>query len=949
MNQELYQKVSGLFQKAVELDPGEREAFLAAECVDDAELRRQVESLLALDSEGEILADSPLPVHPSATVEDYSGRSFGHYRIHRKLGEGGMGAVYLGEDVRLERKVAIKFLSPALLSGPGARQRFVREAKAAASIDHPNICTVYEIEEAQGWTFIVMAYLEGRTVADMLAAGPLQITDALAIALQTTRALEAAHSKGVVHRDIKPANLMVLESGVVKVMDFGAARIDGGGELTVAGLTLGTVSYMAPEQIECSQVDGRADLWSLGVVLYQMISGRLPFDRSSHGSVVAAIAGAQPEPVSAIRSGIPPELDRIIGKALEKDPDWRYQNAGELAAGLEVLCDRTTGNLRAMVSRSPAPAPVAGGRRRIAALALAVVLVVLAAAAAIYKITSRASANDTAALMAVPVTSDLGREQDPAISPDGKQIAYAWNGADGPGGPFNLYVRFIGSTTSLRLTRGPEVDHDPTWSPDGTRIAFVREAAGGTKVLVISALGGPPVQIAESRADPGRCSLDWHPGGEFLAMVDKSGSTPSDSILLLSVDDRTRRQVTFPPDGFTDCCPAFDPAGQRLAFLRTSPYQPPVIHVIPWEGGESQTFQVRALNSLAWTADGSALVFPSPDRGWGAPLWRLNLSDGQLRRLPVGGENALLPTIRGRRLAYASMRLNTNIWRIDLPPHGARPSPKAVSGGAIRLLASTRSQHSPQFSPDGRSIAFISNNSGNFEVWTCDRDGRNSSQLTFLNANKVGTPRWSPDSRSIVFDVTQKGPSDIYVVGADGGAPRRITTDPFTHVVPSWSRDGRWIYYGSDRSGNMQIWKVAPAGGDAVQVTHGGGFEGFESADGRYLYYAKGLHRLGIWRLALPDGREQPVPELAGAGYHRYWAVTPEGIYFVPGNFNPSTTLSVGIKFFRSATREVTDVATMGRIVPWVPGLAVAPDGRSLLYAQLDQDDSDIMLVDGYQ
>jgi Tol biopolymer transport system component len=945
MSPERYRRISELFQQALELGPSEREVFLAANCGDDAELRRHVGALLALDSEGEILAAPPTP---SFASEDLSGGSFGHYRAVRKLGEGGMGAVYLGEDVRLDRKVALKFLAPGLLNEPGARARFLREAKAAAALDHPNICTVYEVEEAQGRTFIAMAYLEGHTVAETLALGPLELSEALDIALQTARGLEAAHEKGVVHRDIKPANLMVLDSGLVKIMDFGAARVAGAAELTRAGLTVGTISYMAPEQTERSEVDRRADLWSLGVVLYQMIAGRLPFDRPSRQAVLTAIAGAQPEPLAATRADVPTGLDAIVGKALEKDPDRRYQHARELAADLEILCGQTKTGQPAVAVRSTAEAPVAGWRPTRLMWAAAAVLAALGAL--VFVITRLAGLRSTpgpAALTPVPFTSYVGNEQEPAISPDGKQIAFTSDRGRGAGRAANLYVQIIGSSTPLRLTRDPHDEFSPTWSPDGTRIAFLREGPETGRVLVISALGGPETELGQFRAAGLPRGLAWHPDGKLLAMVDSAGHRRVDSIFLLSVQDYTKRQVTFPPAGDYDCCPAFDPDGRRLAFIRQSESGNSEILVMPAEGGKPQTFKTQAFSGESWTADGRALVFPAPPRQQGAALWRMSLPDGHMSRLGVGVENAYYPAIRAGRLAYTIRRFNVNIWQIRLPASaGELPS---AAARPTEFITSTQRQVAPEFSPDGKRVVFVSDRSGSPEIWTSDRDGKNLLRLTSIGGALTGTPRWSPDSRWVAFDSKLEGRRNIYVASAGGGVPRRVTTGTSNNYVPSWSGDGRWIYFDSDRTGEPQIWKIRLTGEKPVQVTHGGGFEGFESADGKYFYYAKGVQRLGIWRIRLRDHYEEPVPELADAGYYRYWALTPDGVYFVPGDFSPTATSSATIRFFRFATRKTTEVATIGRLLPWNPGLTVSPDGHSLLYAQVDEDDRDIMLVNDFQ
>ena len=269
------------------------------------------------------------------------GQTISHYRIIAKIGEGGMGIVYKAEDTRLDRTVALKFLGAHLTADDDGRRRFIREAKAAASLDHPNICTVYEIDETEGRIFIAMPYIEGRSLTDTIAAGPLKLPEALDIARQAARGLQEAHSKGIVHRDIKPPNIMIATSGsgerLVKIMDFGLAQLSGVSKLTRANTTLGTIFYMSPEQTQGTLVDHRSDVWSLGAVLYEMVTGQQAFKGHYEQAVMYSILNEEPEPVTSVRAGVPMELEWILGKALAKAADRRYQSAVELAVDLETL------------------------------------------------------------------------------------------------------------------------------------------------------------------------------------------------------------------------------------------------------------------------------------------------------------------------------------------------------------------------------------------------------------------------------------------------------------------------------------------------------------------------------------------------------------------------------------------------------------------------------------
>ena len=329
-----------LFGECQQKDAAERQTFLDEACRGDNALRDKVETLLAdAESAGSFL-ERPLVSLPERKVFSpvAEGESVSHYRILEKIGEGGMGVVYKAEDTKLGRTVALKFLAANLVSDDEGRRRFLREAKAAASLDHPNICTVHEIDEVDGNTFIAMAFLDGRELADEIKAGPLKIERLLDIAVQAAQGLAEAHGKGVSHRDIKPANVMLTSGGRAVVTDFGLAQWSvSDSRITKEGTTLGTVAYMSPQQAEGVKVDHRTDIWSLGVVLYEMVTGRLPFRGDYEQVIVYSLLNEQPEAITGVRSGVPMELERIVNKCLEKSPDERYQRVEELLVDLRAV------------------------------------------------------------------------------------------------------------------------------------------------------------------------------------------------------------------------------------------------------------------------------------------------------------------------------------------------------------------------------------------------------------------------------------------------------------------------------------------------------------------------------------------------------------------------------------------------------------------------------------
>jgi serine/threonine protein kinase len=507
----VYKRVSELFSQAAELPVQDQAAFLRGKCGSDTDLLRLVQNLLREDREGPIEPGLPADSFMPAVHEDLSGRTLSHYQIVRPMGSGGMGVVYRATETRLERTVALKFLPPFLREDSASRERFIREARVIASIDHQNVCPVYEIEEADGFMFIAMACLEGTSLEEKIRSGPIPVKQAIGVALQAAYGLQAAHGKGVVHRDIKPANLMLTgtEAGepLVRILDFGVAQWTEKTVLTQEGLRIGTVLYMAPEQVAGSRVDQRADIWSLGVVLYQMLSGRVPFEGSTLRETLAAIAGPQPPDLTPIRQVAPPELVSIVRKMLEKEPAKRYQTASALISDLETI--------RHVAAPGPI-APIARGSARRRAAGIGAIAGVIALSIVLFVHYNRPHSLDT--LRIVPFTYYPGYQEDPAISLDGKEIAFVGQGKDG-NKPFEVYVQLIGSTDSLRLTTVPAgtADRSPVWNPSATRIAFLRTRTDESfaRILTISALGGSETDLGMNNVSPGK--LAWSPDGRTLA------------------------------------------------------------------------------------------------------------------------------------------------------------------------------------------------------------------------------------------------------------------------------------------------------------------------------------------------------------------------------------------------------------------------------------------------
>jgi Tol biopolymer transport system component len=551
-----------------------------------------------------------------------------------------------------------------------------------------------------------------------------------------------------------------------------------------------------------------------------------------------------------------------------------------------------------------------------------------------------------------PLTTYPGYQTGPSFSPDGRQVAFCWSGSGG--GLDAVWVQAVDGDTPRRLTHSQALESRPVWSPNGQQLAFLREVNTGRRsIYVISVSAKEEKKVGEmtDNGTPGR--IDWSPDGTSLITSEMKSPDGPSVVVRLSLRSGKAEQITAPPNGSPgDTEPAFSPDGRAIAFRRSTGVDVEDIYILSTPPPESHlpvsssvlrriSFDNRAIRGFAWSADGRSLIVASCRGGSLHSLWRFPVSRGAPARLTEAGITTILPAVSrsGNRLAYVKVVADTNIWRVAT----------AAGAPAKVLIASTLLDSSPQFSPDGTRIAFRSDRSGNNEVWTANADGSDQRQITHFNGPLTGSPRWSPDGAYLALESRDAGNADIFILPTEGGTLRRFTTNTANDILPSWSRDGKSIYFASDRSGKWQVWKQDVAGGEARQVTNGGGFMAFESFDARFVFFYRHDPEPAIWRLALATGEETPMVSLKWHEMWGNWAAGKRGLFFLDYNKAADPPIAA-IKFLDLRRGTINELGSTSRKpTTWNTGLALSPDERWLLYSQVDGAGSNIMLAENFR
>jgi len=931
-----WRRVDGVLQAALLCPPDERDRFLRHTCAGDTALENEVRSLLAADEQAGSFLETPA-IHAAARALAQlalsPGSRLGPYEISAQIGVGGMGEVYRATDINLERQVAIKVLPEAMAADPDRLARFDQEAKTLAALNHPNIAAIYGLERSGGTVALVMELVEGLTLGERIAQGAIPASDVLPIARQIADALQAAHEQGIIHRDLKPANIKLRPDGTVKVLDFGLALNQSAAD---ADRAVGTPAYMAPEQIQGRGSDGRSDLFAFGLVLYEMVTGRLPFPGGSLGSLLASGRDVAIQPPSGTRSRNAAGLGALILGLLERNPARRPQSAAAVRQDLLAL-----GN-------PPLVRP--------ATMAAAVLSVIALGAVLSWSYGFRAPARRLPEVSRVTMmTTYAGDETTPSVSPDGAKVAFSWTGENGR--HQNLYVTSSdGQEEPQQLTRdaSPDtVDLFPAWSPDQTQIAFVRKhGTSDGEILVIPAKGGPEHRLGDLRfvAFPAFSWLAWTPDGAQIAFASQSPASGRSTVFLMRLADGTVQSVTAPPEGVIgDASPSFSPDGRSLAFVRwSSPSTSTLLVQKLGEGmkalGGPATVPVdgRAPASPVW-ADNRRLFFSERERilEWeaGVAAEQVYMSGERLAGIAVSGRE----TARSLRIVAAQQNVpGARIWTIPLRAAG-------VSGGPPAVLSSLgSSSNNPDYSPDGKRVVFVNQRSGAPELWMTDADGGNLRPLTRLGVQSLGVPHWSPDNRHVAFFARMGAEPQIYVIDATEAqpVPRQITHDVPGCNIPSWSRSGEFVYCSRRIGGSeMHLFRVPAESAGKNEHEMERWFEGksaTETSDGRVLYIKN--DRPGLFARSLAgdpraNSEERLVEDVRGP--IGYFAPVSQGVYYTGQDEQGRYT---GLRFFDYAQRRSVQVAPRSLTGP-VNSLTVTPDGSRLVYTRNPKDGIDLALI----
>lgn len=803
----------------------------------------------------------------------------GRYRIISKIGSGGMGEVFLAEDTKLGREVALKTLPADVASDAERMHRFISEAKTASSLNHPNIITIFEINDESDVPYIAMEHVRGETLARAIRSKKLDLAKIMDVALQVSGALAAAHEAGVVHRDIKPDNIIIRTDGLLKVLDFGLAKLtenDGNSDPeaeTVAhrtnpGMIIGTASFMSPEQARGKDVDARSDIFSFGTVLYQMVAGKLPFTGENYVDVIASILYKEPVPITQIAPDTPHDIQAIIRKCLRKNRDERFQTVRELLADIKEICAelgvQTSSAQRVAMVSDPGTLRVTddtitrpveterhsgyttgsishilfdGVRQHPIRSGLSGVLLVGALLAGAYGVSriSGTAADGTAFLSMrfdKATTGGNVASEKVAISPDGKYVVYVAS----EHGKESLWLKQAATQTNILTAAASDSGYiGLTYSRDGTYLYYVTELVGGTTVLnQMPVLGGTSRKLLTDISS----SVAFSQDGRQMSFV--RGST---SLMAANADGGDLRLLAEAENGEKWLLSSWSPDGQNLVAAVYSPVDS-YCHLVelPASGGAARRLPTPPwlrISGLAWSPDQENIFVVGRDPETElSQVWHVSYPEGAVRRVTNDLANYLGLSLAsdGKTIATVHESRVANIWRFD----------PAENLPAVRLtseIGRDEGMSGVAWLPNGR-IVYTVRSRGSQDLWIADGDGGNNRQLTF-NSRSNFSPVASPDGKTIVFVSTRGGDPDLWAMDANGENVRQLTDHPGIEVEPDITPDGKFVVYGVNGLDNRNsLWKVRLAGGSPIMLTETGNAAGRPkiSPDGRYIAFELGLN-----------------------------------------------------------------------------------------------------------
>jgi Tol biopolymer transport system component len=779
-----------------------------------------------------------------------SGTKLGPYEIVGPLGAGGMGEVYRARDSRLGREVAIKVLPASFCRDLDRLRRFEQEARAASALNHPNIIAVYDIGTHDGAPYLVTELLEGSTLRDRLVGGALPARKAVDYAVQIAHGLAAAHDKGIVHRDLKPENVFVCRDGRAKILDFGLAKLSAleAADATVtslalenqtsAGVVLGTVGYMSPEQIRGEKADQRSDVFSFGAVLYEALSGQRAFEGPTSADRASAILKEDPPDLLATGRNIPATLDRIVRHCLEKNPQERFQSARDLAFHLESTSSVSDSSIGAATVL-----PKAGTAGFLRWLVAILAIAVFAAGAWWFRGRPEPGAQ---AVKFLRLTDFAGLEESPAFSPDGKSVAFVSDST----GSRQVWIRLLAGGPPLQITNGPGAHLDPRWSQDSASIIYYTPPPEGDAqgtLWEVSALGGAPRVLVS-----GMSGADVSHDGKRLTFFRLNGKQME--LVAADRNGSNARVVTQAVTTFSYRQPRWSPDDRTIAYLHNQENWADDVFLVSSAGGVPRqlTHDTMLMGGLAWLPDGSSLIYSSA-RGNTMlylptlHLWQIATSGGEARQLTFGESGDESPDVdRDGRILVSRKHMEFDIWKF--PVDG---DPAENVNRAVRVTNQTGQLQTPTLDPTDHEMAYLSDSGGHGNLWVLPLNGGQRRQITFEKDPEVvmGVPIWSPDGKFITFaigrvsgDVRKVG---YYLVRPDGsGLHFGVSQGAWV----AWSGDSKWLYYSESSpiqsTGSFRLMKVPVDGGTPLLVRSDNARGPAPAPDGSALYYVVPLENL---------------------------------------------------------------------------------------------------------